>query len=293
MPRISVLMPAHNAERYIRKAVRSALKSLPADAEVVVLDDASSDHTFRAVDRMRDRRVRVEAVGTNLGTPGAMRWLLSNSDSEFVARLDADDIAMPRRFPQQLAEIEAGADVSFGKLMFFGKGYEGPKVQNSARLSPDQVALALLIGCPLGHSTMLGKRSVFGDFAYPDCRAEDYTTWMHIAARGHRIVMSDQPFAKYRKHVGQLTQNVDWRAQRSRDADLVREAYDALSRRVLGFTPSPEHPIWGSWAPDTTADQAVVDEIVRRVRTLGEGPRAHLTTMLGWHGQAERVAADE
>lgn len=295
MPRISVLIPAHNSGPYIRKAVKSVLRSLPADGEVVVLDDASTDDTLRAAERVRDRRVRVAAAEQNRGAAGSMRWLIANTDSEFIARLDADDLALPRRFPRQLAELEAGADVSFGKLWFFGKGYDGIKLQNSARLDPDEVALALLIGCPLGHSTMCGRRSAFGENSYPDSPVDDYATWLDLAGRGKRIAMSDEPFAKYRKHVAQMSQSAEWGGQdRSTWAvGIVRESYEALSRRVLGITPAPDHPLWGSWDQGTKADQDVVDAIVTRVRALGDGPRAHLTTMLGWHGQAGRVALDE
>jgi glycosyltransferase involved in cell wall biosynthesis len=289
MPRISVLMPAHNAGPYIRKAVKSALKSLPKDAEVVVLDDASSDNTFEAASRVRDRRVRVLAAEHNLGSPAAMRSLMAQTDSEFVARLDADDLAVPRRFVLQQQELEAGADVCFGKMLFFGKGYTGPKIQKSARLSVDEAALALLIGCPLGHSTMFGRRSAFGENSYPECPADDYATWLDMAARGQRVVMSDRPMARYRQHGGQLTQNAEWREKRAKNTEPVRTAYNALSQRVLDITPAATHPIWGSWAAEVGGDQAVVDAIVARVNALEGEPRTHLTTMLGWHGLADRV----
>lgn len=282
MPRISVLMPAHNAAPYIRKAIRSALQSLPDDAEIVVLDDASTDGTARRVRWIRDRRVRVVTSEQKLGAPAAMRALLAQTDSALVARLDADDLSLPGRFAYQEEELAAGADVSFGKLLHFGKRYRGPRELESARLSPAGVRLALLMGNPLGHSTLLARRSAFDEDSYPTCATEDFATWLGMAARGQRIVLSERPLALYRHHPGQLTMTAEWKGGRWNEQEVVRSAYARLSESVFGITPSTTHALWGPRTPDSVGDEALLDAIDAAIETFEGAERDYLRSMFGW-----------
>lgn len=281
MPRISLLIPAHNASRYIGKSVRSSLAALPADAEVVVLDDASTDRTARVVDRVRDPRVRLIRSEQSLGAAGAMRALLAATDSEFVARLDADDLCLPGRFIAQQREIDAGADVSFGNLVHFGRRYRGPKTGRIVRLSAQGVRLALLRGNPLGNPTMFGKRSAFGDDAYPDCATEDYATWLSMAARGVALVLSEEPFSAYRHHGSQLTKSATWVGDRRDDQTVVRAAYNRLCEAVLGITPQETHPIWAPWTSESGADLAVVAALRARVDDFSGAERDYLRLIFG------------
>lgn len=276
-----MLVPAHNAGPYVGKALRSVLSGLPADAEVVVLDDASTDRTARVVDRVRDPRVRLLRSEENLGAAGAMRALLARTDSEMVARLDADDLCLPGRFEAQQREIDAGADVCFGNLLHFGRRYRGAKAGPQVRLSPTGVQLALLRGNPLGNSTMFGKRSAFGDDAYPDCATEDYATWLSMAARGVVIVKSELAFASYRHHPGQLTKTPTWQSARWNEQALVRSAYNRLSEAVLGITPKDGHPIWGVWSEGSDADLAVVQAIAERLDAFSGDEYDHLRLIFG------------
>jgi glycosyltransferase involved in cell wall biosynthesis len=70
VPRLSVLVPARNAADTIESALRSTLRALPDDAEVLVLDDASSDRTPELVRGIGDRRVKLTVAPENLGSPG-------------------------------------------------------------------------------------------------------------------------------------------------------------------------------------------------------------------------------
>lgn len=292
MPRISVLIPAHNAERYVAKAVRSVLADLPADSEVVVLDDASSDGTARAVEGIRDARLRLIRSEENLRQAGAMRALLAQTDSELVARLDADDLCLKGRFAHQVEEIEKGAEVSFGTLHQFGWGYLGRRSLGQPRLSVEGVRLGLLIASPLGQSGMMARRSAFGEDSYPDCATEDYATWLDLASRGVRIVLSDREVSAYRHHAGQITRSAPWKDQRWNDQAIVRSAYGRLSQAVLGITPLETHPIWGSWAEDTGADQRVVSAIDQRIDGFSGKERAYLRSLFERHsGRLSAVGA--
>lgn len=102
-PLISVLMCAFNAERYIAETVESVLRQTLEDFELVVVDDGSTDDTpgILADFAKRDPRLRI-ITGPNAGIPQAANVGLAACRGQFIARIDADDIAKPRRLEVQV-----------------------------------------------------------------------------------------------------------------------------------------------------------------------------------------------
>lgn len=112
-PDVSVVIPAFNARGTIGRAVRSALAQ-PRTAEVIVVDDASSDGTRTRVDRLaaENARVRVIALSSNKGPAHARNRGIDAARGAWVALLDADDFFLPGRLArlQALPDHEMAAD---------------------------------------------------------------------------------------------------------------------------------------------------------------------------------------
>src|SRR5512142_175238 len=108
MPKVAVLMPARDAARTARAAAVSILRQTVRDLALVAVDDGSADGTGELLARLaeRDRRVRVIA-GPGRGIAPALAAGLARCDAEVVARMDADDVAHPRRLERQLAALAA------------------------------------------------------------------------------------------------------------------------------------------------------------------------------------------
>ena len=111
MPKITVAMPAHNAAPYINEAVDSILGQTCRDFELLVVDDGSTDDTARRVEACTDARVRLIRLGTNQGRAAARNVALEQARGAYLAWMDADDIAVPRRLEKQAAFLEAHPDV--------------------------------------------------------------------------------------------------------------------------------------------------------------------------------------
>ena len=133
VPRLSVLIPARNAADTIESALRSTLRALPDDAEVLVLDDASSDRTPELVRGIGDRRVKLTVAPENLGVARALAQLLDLAEGDLVARMDADDVCLPGRFSGQLAAIERGADLVFSTFQVIGSRAPAPRAASTPR----------------------------------------------------------------------------------------------------------------------------------------------------------------
>ena len=90
-PQISVIVPAHNEERFIGRALRSLLSQTFVDAyEVIVVNDASTDRTAFALDLFKDE-ITVYHNETRLGLPGSLNCAIKRARGKYIVRVDADD----------------------------------------------------------------------------------------------------------------------------------------------------------------------------------------------------------
>jgi glycosyltransferase involved in cell wall biosynthesis len=110
MPRVSFVMAARNAERYVGTAVESVLTQTYTDLELVLVDDASTDRTVEIVTAFDDPRVRIES-GPGKGIASAANVGLAAARGEYVARLDADDIALADRVALQVEFLDCHPEV--------------------------------------------------------------------------------------------------------------------------------------------------------------------------------------
>src|SRR5487761_1677094 len=111
MPRCSVLMPVYNAERYVGHAVESILRQTWHDFEFLIIDDGSTDRSPEMLRAYAERDPRILLVSrANTGYLRALNegWPLCRG--EYVARMDADDVAMPERLQRQIAFLDAHPD---------------------------------------------------------------------------------------------------------------------------------------------------------------------------------------
>lgn len=111
-PTISVLMPVYNTERYVAKAVDSVLSQTFTDFEFLIVDDGSTDNTLKILQEYASRDARIHLTSReNWGLTKSLNELLTHARGEFVARLDADDIALPQRFEKQVQFLQEHPDV--------------------------------------------------------------------------------------------------------------------------------------------------------------------------------------
>jgi succinoglycan biosynthesis protein ExoO len=146
-PKVSVIVPAYNAERYVENAVYSALAQTLADVEIIVVDDASTDATAQIVAGICDDRVRLLRNERNCGPAQARNLALRAARGEWIAFLDADDWFAPNRLEvllnlaavsgtelvaDDLYLIRDGADRPWGSALTNHTIYEG-EVINALR----------------------------------------------------------------------------------------------------------------------------------------------------------------
>lgn len=235
---ISVLLPARNAAPTVSLAVSSTLRALPADAELLVLDDGSTDDTAALVAKFKDPRLRLLRASASSGVANALNLLLGEAQGELVARMDADDVALPGRFRTQIKQVENGIDITFGGVIHFGEKLRFPYPSPPIPISPDAFSTALLIANPVAHSTMTARRIALSKLGgYRNCAAEDYDLWLRAATSGMRINRTARPVTALRRHHRQVTATPGWSMRALRDP-LWRSAFIDLSHSTLGIQES-------------------------------------------------------
>jgi len=159
-PKVSVVMPVHNAMPYLDIAVESILGQTFEDFEFVILDDASTDGSTERLREWaaRDERIRLLEVKHNLGPARSSQRVAESARAPLVARMDADDISHPNRLEEELAVFSryAGTGVVACLCEFIDR--KDRKLRGSERWR--LVRRSPLV--PFAHGAMMYRRDVFG-----------------------------------------------------------------------------------------------------------------------------------
>ncbi len=100
---ISVVMPVYNAKRYLKEAIESVLNQTYPHFEFIIVDDGSTDKSLDILKQYKNKDPRIRIISrSNTGIVGALNDGIEAAQGEFIARMDADDIALPARFNRQL-----------------------------------------------------------------------------------------------------------------------------------------------------------------------------------------------
>jgi glycosyltransferase involved in cell wall biosynthesis len=206
MPRITVLIPGHNAEAHLVEALTSILNQTYDDYSVLFVDDGSTDATAEIVARFAGPRLK--SVGQeNQGIVAALNHGLSLIDSEWVARFDADDISQPHRLAAQLefaafanAEAVSSAPIHIDEV--------GALIGHSAATDPYQPDPARIPAAEpyLPHPFLLMKRHLFqlsGGY-HPAHYSEDADLYWRVCDHC-RMAVQREPLGSYRIHSGSVS----------------------------------------------------------------------------------------
>jgi glycosyltransferase involved in cell wall biosynthesis len=185
-PAVSVVMAVRDGAAWVTEAVGSVLGQTDGDHELIVVDDGSTDATAALLARITDPRVRVvpqEAAGLTR----ALNRALGLARADLVARLDADDLALPERLARQRAFLAAHPEVGLLGTAAREVDAAGMPVRE-VRPPLDDAAIrrALIRRNPFVHSSVMARRELLASAGGYDERvavAQDYDLWMRLAPR--------------------------------------------------------------------------------------------------------------
>lgn len=210
-PRVSVIIPAYNAERYLSATLESLRAQTVGDWIATVVDDGSEDGTVEIAQRFAAGDPRIQLLQqSNKGASAARNLAMRTAPAEFYAFLDADDLWLPDKLERQLAAVEEqGVDFVFCSYQGFddqGREWQDQDWSRRAGLRQGRsLLLQLSVVCfILPSSVLLSQRliSELGDFDESLQMAEDWDLFLRIVCAGHAFygLWTDPHLVRRRSH---------------------------------------------------------------------------------------------
>jgi glycosyltransferase involved in cell wall biosynthesis len=240
-PRVSVLTPVYNAEPYLAEAVESILAQTFRDFEFIIIDDGSLDGSLALLKRYaeRDRRIRLLSR-PNTGIVGALNEGLSLVRGELIARMDADDVALPDRLERQVAYLGEHPECSAVGSWVLAIDSVGDPLCVWCCAETHEAIDAVLLGTGqipgLVHpATVFRHSAVLEAGEYRDLPGEDKDLFLRLAEHG-QLANLPHVLLQYRLHPASLCHDAH-RTHLSRSVRKILE--QAYIRRGLDPTRIP------------------------------------------------------
>lgn len=283
MPRqadVTVLLPAYNAAPYVAEAVESILRQTYPHFTLLAMDDGSTDGTGDILDRLAagDGRMRV-VHRENRGLVPTLNEGMTLCETELVARMDADDWAMPERLFLQKEYMDAHPEI-----VVCGSAIE---VYETGRYFPVTTGapfdVSMLFRAPFAHPTVMYRRDAVlsvGGYDASMIAAEDYDLWTRMSAAGYGMHNLPQALLRWRRHPGASRVTYRRAMRQSRDCIWARQL------RLLGIEPGPAELDMHAYCAEPCDDIAWQQ---RRARAWLQ----HICEMNRLHGSHDQTALEQ
>lgn len=216
-PLVSVVMPVYNASRYLSDAIDSILGQTFEDFELIAIDDGSSDRSLDILKSYERLDSRVHIISRpNTGIVGALNDGIQVAAGEYIARMDADDMALPKRFVAQVEYMEHHPEcVVVGTNVMFTCPRAEPHFRSSLPDGHVAIERELLLGNggAMIHPTLMMRRveivQIGGyrrqhQFGEEFDLLEDLDLYLRLAMIGKCANLSDV-LLMYRRHPDSIT----------------------------------------------------------------------------------------
>jgi glycosyltransferase involved in cell wall biosynthesis len=242
-PRITVLFPVYNAERYLTEAVDSVLRQTYSDFELILIDDGSSDKSLELeqIAAARDQRI-VLTTGPHRGLSACLNVGLEIAKGDLIARMDSDDISSSNRFEQQVRFLDQSPECCAVGTQAVRIDPEGLPISVwRVPTGHEEIDAQHVDGKPGGiiHPTVMIRRSALKQIGgyRPQCDlAEDYDIFLRLAEIG-RLANLSENLLRYRLHEKSVTLSRT-KAQNEITKQVLIEAW--RRRKLEGAVPLPK-----------------------------------------------------
>ena len=223
-PRVSVVMPARNAETTVSAAIRSLRDQDLDDFEIILVDHASTDGTYRLMLEQAhlDPRIRVFQCHGSFVEAVNMAW--QKATGELIARMDGDDVASPARLRLQMEYLAARPDLAgcATRVRILKRirqdqvtppddGYRRYEKWVNSVTEPADISAQRFIDSPVPNPTIMVRRVVLealGGYLDPPW-AEDYDLWLRLLERGYQLGKVPEVLLDWHDAEGRATRTLE------------------------------------------------------------------------------------
>lgn len=209
-PKISVIMPVYNAEKYLKQSIESILNQTYKDFEFIIINDGSTDDSLNIIYEYakKDNKIKV-ITRENKGLVYSLNEGISYSKGEYIARMDADDISLNERLEKQINFFEKNQQIdilgSMAELIGDNELLEKESINykwiNVELDAKDDLEKVFLECCAIPHpSVMMKKKFLIKIGGYLEQDTEDYNLWLRAIKSGYKIAKINEKLIQYRLH---------------------------------------------------------------------------------------------
>jgi glycosyltransferase involved in cell wall biosynthesis len=236
-PKVSVVMPAFNAEKYIAEAIDSILSQTFTDFEFIIINDGSTDGTAEILESFarRDSRIQIHHQ-QNSGVAESMNFGCQVATGKYVARMDADDISLPARLAKQVAYLDRHHEIGLcGTWIYSFRDSEESLVRYPQE--PDIALCTLPFQMSIAGPSLMFRRRLWSEdgvrYRVGIGATDDYLFLVECAKHSH-VSSIPEVLYRYRCHSMQVT-------------DRERDRQDRFARQIrlqqledLGLEPTED-----------------------------------------------------
>ncbi len=209
-PKISVIMPVYNGEKYLKEAIDSILNQTFTDFEFIIINDGSTDESETIIKSYNNEKIRLINNQINSGLTKALNKGLGIARGRYIARQDADDISMSNRFEIQYNFLKSNPNIAliggWAKII----DEKGKQIRDEKKpLSFEEIKFHILFQNPFIHSTIFFRKDIIqkiGGYSEKYKHAEDFELYSRLIKKDYSITNIPIFLIKYRIHKDSICQ---------------------------------------------------------------------------------------
>lgn len=200
-PKISIVMPMYNSEKYLWESIKSILNQTFKDFELIIIDDCSKDKSINIVNSYKDKRIKLIKNEINLGTVRTRNIGLRKAQGKYIAIMDSDDISLLNRLEKQYNYLEKNKHIFLvGSSAIYID--ESGNILRRFRKYDDYEILAFRLpkSCSIIHSSIMFRNTQ--EYLYDESfiSAHDYNLYLDLLSVGENLTNLPEFLVKHRVH---------------------------------------------------------------------------------------------
>ena len=229
MCEISVVMPVFNGEKYLKEAIDSILNQTFTDFEFIIINDCSTDKSLDIIQSYKDKRIKIINNKINLQIAESLNKGIRIAKGKYIARMDADDIALTNRLKVQYEFMEKNKDVGLCGSSVIVFNEESTYIHRCPTYY-DEIKVLQLFNSTFCHPSVMIRKDILTKYNLSYEKEyegmEDYQLWLNMSEYT-KLANISEPLLRYRKHNEQVTNKMN-----SNQYEKAKELRGKLLRKI-------------------------------------------------------------
>lgn len=187
MPKVTVIMPLYNAEKYVKEAIDCILNQTFTEFELLIIDDCPTDGTLDIVYQIQDDRIRIIHNEKNMGIAYSRNRGLAEAKGEYIALMDDDDLTPLDRLEREVVFLDNNLNIGVigGNIEGISENGESRSEPVFLKTRPGEIHSEMMFSCPIANSSTMFRKSIVDNYKITYKMGmfgmEDFRFWVEMS----------------------------------------------------------------------------------------------------------------